>query len=82
MAAITFIGSIPVVEKADFASKSHNINYVGPAPEEHEGISKFTGMVVLCALGSNTYAPAVASGPYDVSPWYFLDGTTASVTPA
>lgn len=81
MAAIKRLGVYAVVEKADLSSKSHNINYSGPAPELHEGISKYAGMHILVNTGT-AYVLAIAEGPLDTDKWWLLDGTTAAITPA
>lgn len=81
MAAIKRLGVYALVEKADLSSKAHNVNYSGPAPEAHEGMSKYAGMAVVVNLGS-AYALAIAEGPKDTDKWYVLDGTTAEITPA
>lgn len=82
MAAITFVGNLPVVSATDLASKAHNINYSGARASEHEGINKYAGMLVMVntAAGKNTLAVALGRG--DTAKWTMLDNVTADVTPA
>lgn len=81
MAEIKCLGVYAVVDKADLSSKSHNINYSGPSPDLHEGISKYAGMQILVNTGT-AYVLAIAEGPLDTDKWWLLDGTTTAITPA
>lgn len=84
MAAIVDLGGISVVSSVDLADISHNINYCGPDPVSHEGITKFEGMQVIVDIGAagTDYCYAVSMGDKSDSPWMYLDGTTPPVTPS
>lgn len=87
--ALTKIGSYVVVTSANLADIDSFANFCGPSDSASRGsgvefFSKFKGCQVLVDIGGahTDYCLAISSGNYPASPWVYLDGTTAPVTPA
>lgn len=82
MADIYKIGSHTVVDAADVVDINHDINYCGPDPASHQGISKFKGMEIVINLFDVYYMTAIALGNTSSSGWAINDTQTNPIIPS